>query len=96
MKAPHDPVAVADANEASIQPESPRSSTRLSDSLTALAVGAMKQPFKSIEGLGRATAALVDVTLGRSTIAPSPWPGSLAAATTPGADAAAADEVSDR
>jgi polyhydroxyalkanoate synthase len=72
MKAPHDPVAVADANEASIQPESPRSSTRLSDSLTALAVGAMKQPFKSIEGLGRATAALVDVSLGRSTIAPAP------------------------
>jgi hypothetical protein len=52
--------------------ETPTSTSRLTDSLGALSMGALMQPFKSMEGLRRATAELIKVTTGQSTIAPQP------------------------
>ena len=50
--------------------EKPTSTSRLADSLGALSMGALMQPFKSMEGLRRAAAELIKVTTGQSTIAP--------------------------
>lgn len=52
--------------------QNPTGATRLTDSLGALSMGALTQPFKSTEGLRRATAELLKITTGQSTISPSP------------------------
>jgi polyhydroxyalkanoate synthase len=50
--------------------QNPAGTSRLTDSLGALSLAAFMQPFKSTDGLRRATAELIKVTTGQSTIAP--------------------------
>jgi polyhydroxyalkanoate synthase len=70
--APPAPASIADIFQgAQVRPDLPRNGASLAESFTALATGVLLQPLRSLEGTGRATGALLDVAIGRSTIEPA-------------------------
>src|ERR1700757_1801973 len=72
MKAMQDPIADAAADGPQVQPGSPAKETiRLTDSLAAIAAGAAKHPLSSVQAVGRAAAALIEVMCGRAAVGPA-------------------------
>lgn len=60
------------AGGAVVRPDLPRKGASLGTSLAAFTASALTQPLKSIESMRRASAELLHVTTGRSTIEPAP------------------------